>query len=303
MTSVGIIGNGVHSKRIQKILKKNYFIYKPVGNKIIDKKNFEILKKKKIIFICSPNSTHFDYVKKLYKKRYIFCEKPPVTSKKDLKKLKKFSFKKIFFNFNQRFSSIAEILKSSQNIKMGSLLYGNIINSHGLAFKKNFANSWRSNINKNKLGVYETVSIHDIDLINYFFKIKKINKPKLKNFQKVGSSFDTSYSTISLKNGGQINVFSSYSSAYTNQWILMFEHGLIQATDNEISLHYPTKTFDKSGFFTKPKKKITLKVYKNEFEKSLKSSISYFLKNVRKRSNFNKKDFDKSIESNNLLFS
>ena len=83
----------------------------------------------------------------------------------------------------------------------------------------------------------------------------------------------------------------------------MFEHGLIQATDNEISLNYPTKTFDKFGFFTKPKKKMSLKISKNEFEKSLKSSVGYFLKKVRDRSNFNKKDFDKSIESNKLLFS
>jgi len=302
MIQFGMIGNGVHSKRIQKILRKKCFIYKPIGNEEIDRKNFEILKKKKIIFICSPNHTHFDYIKKLYKKSYIFCEKPPVTSKKDLKALKKIPYKKLFFNFNQRFSSISKILNSSLKIDMGNLLYGNIINSHGLAFKKDYINSWRSNIEKNNLGVYETVSIHDIDLINYYYEIKKIIKPKLVNFQNIGSSFDTSYSTILLKNNGQINIFSTYSSSYTNQWILMFEHGLIQATDNEISLHYPTKTFNKSGLFIKPKKIISLKLPRNEYQKSLELSVSYFLKKIKLKSNFKKKDFDKSIESNNLLF-
>ena len=48
MINIGIIGNGVHSKRIQKILKNKCFIYKPIGNKTLDKKNFEILKKKKL---------------------------------------------------------------------------------------------------------------------------------------------------------------------------------------------------------------------------------------------------------------
>ena len=46
---IGIIGNGGHSKRIQKILKKKkIFIYKPSGNNSIDSMQFEILKKKKL---------------------------------------------------------------------------------------------------------------------------------------------------------------------------------------------------------------------------------------------------------------
>ena len=300
---VGIIGNGGHSKRIQKILKKKVFIYKPTGDKSEDFKKFEILKKKKIIFICSPNNTHFYYIKKLYKNRYIFCEKPPVTIEKELNLLKKISHKKIFFNFNQRFSSISKILNKSKKIKMGNLLYGSIINSHGLAFKKDYINSWRSNIKKNKLGVYETVSIHDIDLINYYFEIKKIKKPELKNFQNIGDSFDTAYTKISLKDGGFINIFSTYSSAYTNQWVLMFEHGLIEATDNEVTLYHPTKSFDNQGYFIKPKKKIRLKISKNDYEKSLESSVKYFLTKVKNRSNFDIQDFKKSISSNKLLFS
>ena len=45
---VGIIGNGGHSKKIQKILKKKVFIYKPTGHKSEDLRKFEILKKKKL---------------------------------------------------------------------------------------------------------------------------------------------------------------------------------------------------------------------------------------------------------------
>ena len=88
---VGIIGNGNHSKRIQKILKKNkitYFIYKPNNKKYFDKKEFDELKKNKIIFILSQNNSHLDYIKKLNKDHYIFCEKPPVVSKKELIQLK-----------------------------------------------------------------------------------------------------------------------------------------------------------------------------------------------------------------------
>jgi hypothetical protein len=61
MISIGIIGNGGHSRRIQKILKKKklkYFIYKPDRPKYFDKSGFAKLKKCKAIFIVTPNNTH-----------------------------------------------------------------------------------------------------------------------------------------------------------------------------------------------------------------------------------------------------
>ena len=48
---IGIIGNGNHSKRIQKILKKiniNYFIYKPKSKNYFNKEQYIELKKNKI---------------------------------------------------------------------------------------------------------------------------------------------------------------------------------------------------------------------------------------------------------------
>ena len=59
MIEFGMIGNGVHSKRIQKILRKKCFIYKPIGNEEIDRKNFEILKKKKNYFYMLTKSFTF----------------------------------------------------------------------------------------------------------------------------------------------------------------------------------------------------------------------------------------------------
>ena len=61
LSKVGIIGNGNHSKRIQKILKKkniNYFIYKPKSKNYFNKEQYLELKKNKIIFIISPNRSH-----------------------------------------------------------------------------------------------------------------------------------------------------------------------------------------------------------------------------------------------------
>ena len=83
---IGIIGDDNHSKRIQKIIKKiklNFYIYKPKGPKYFEKEKFNQLKKCNVIFIISPNNTHYLYIQKLYKGRFIFCEKPPVNNKNE----------------------------------------------------------------------------------------------------------------------------------------------------------------------------------------------------------------------------
>ena len=92
----GIIGNGIHSKRIQNILNtlnKKYFIFTSKHKENI--KLLEKLKKCKIVFIVSPNKTHFHYIKMLHKNSYIFCEKPPVSERRDLIKTSKLFHKKI----------------------------------------------------------------------------------------------------------------------------------------------------------------------------------------------------------------
>ena len=135
---IGIIGDGNHSKRIQKILKKinlNFYIYKPKGPKYFEIEKFNQLKKCNVIFIISPNNTHYFYIKKLYKGRFIFCEKPPVNNKNQLTELKKIKTKKIYYNYNFRFSKISEILKNTKKYNLGNLIYTNIISGKGLAFK------------------------------------------------------------------------------------------------------------------------------------------------------------------------
>ena len=186
---VGIIGNGTQSQRIQKILKNkkvNFFLYKPSNRNYYDQKDFEELKKNKIIFILSPNKTHYKYIKKLYRNRFIFCEKPPVNNIVELRKLRKINYKRIYFNYNMRFSKISNILSLRHKYNLGKLIYANVANVHGLALKKKeYLNSWRSNKKKCPKGIFEIVSIHLIDLINYHFEITELDSPTLINHSKL----------------------------------------------------------------------------------------------------------------------
>ncbi len=89
-------------------------------------------------------------------------------------------------------------------------------------FKKEYGYSWRSDIKKSPKGVYEIVSIHWIDLINFHFGIKKINKPSLLNFSRIDNSFDASSVQIELKNRSIVNIFSTYNSAYSKRLFFLF---------------------------------------------------------------------------------
>ncbi len=303
---VGIIGNGVHSKRIQKILKKNkfsFFIYKPNNKNYYDKEKFDELKKNKIIFILSPNKTHLDYIKQLHKNHYIFCEKPPVSNKKEIIDLKKISYKKIYFNFNFRFSKIAELLKNKKKYNLGDILYANIAIGHGLAKKKEYVNSWRADRKYCKKGVFEIVSIHWIDLINYLFKVKKISNKLLINHSGKGNSFDTSHIQIKIISDAIVNIFTTYNSPLINKIIFVFENGIIEQNEKYITIKGPALNLDKNNFFRTPKliKRFVLNA-NSDYNISLETSVKYFLKTTTRNKFFNKKLFNSSINSNLMLF-
>ena len=301
----GLIGNGYHSKRIQEILKRkniNFFLYKPSRPNYYNIEDFEKIKKCDVIFIITPNKTHLDYIKKLYSKRYIFCEKPPVNSIKDLKNLKKINSKKIYFNYNFRFSKISQILEKRDQYKVGKLIYANLITSHGLALKEEYKNNWRSNLKKSPKGVYEVISVHWIDLINFHFNINIIKKPKLLNHSGIGNSFDTSLVEIITSDSSLVNVFSTYNSAYSKRLFFLFENGIIEQYDNIVSVRGPAINLDKRGFFKKPKLIESYKVDENnDYNISLEKSVTFFLNKVKKKEFFNKKLFDCALKSNSLI--
>jgi len=302
---IGLIGDGVQSKRIQKILKKkniNFFLYKPNRPNYFNLYEFEKVKKCNVIFILTPNRTHCDYIKKLKKGRYIFCEKPPASSLKELNNLKKINNKKIYYNYNYRFSIISEILEKKNKYKLGKLIYANIIVAHGLALKSNYKKNWRSDFKKCPKGVYELVSVHFLDLINFHFDIKVIKKPKLINHSGVGNSFDTSSVELMLKNRAFINISSTYSSPLSVRLFFLFDNGIVEQQDNKISVSGPAMNLDSKGFFKIPKTKKIVKIdEKTDHENSLKKSVNFFLNHVKKNKAFNRKLAKKSFESNFLI--
>ena len=311
---IGIIGFGNQASRIISILDESIEfkiekIFHP-SKKLSDSRCTNELKdlyKYDCIFILSPNQTHFEYIFELLNNfdGYIFCEKPPVIENSELMKLEKISTsnkKRIFFNFNFRFSKISEIIeKELKEKRIGSIININIISTHGLAFKKEYKNSWRSDAIHNKYSVLDTVAIHYLDLIVYHFnKIENyVHFPNI--ISKNGTSYDTS-SLLLRSNDLSSSIFCSYASPKINEIIIIGTNGYITIRDGNETVFGPRDTFDSKGFFINPPKIYSEKIdFDKEYEKSLKKSIQYFLECVKNKNSLNENDFRKSILSTKLL--
>lgn len=302
---VCIIGNGFHSKRIQKILnfyKVNYYIHKPISKKNYQKEDLKQLKKYNVFFIISPNHTHYHYVKSLYKEGYIFCEKPPTNNHSELKKLKKINSKKIYYNFNYRFSKISQILKDKKKYNLGRLIYTNIISGKGIAFKSEYKKNSRSNIKVCPKGVFEMVAIHWLDLLNHLFNVTKIYKPQLSNLSKVGTSYDNSYIRIEIDKEIIGEIFCSYTSPLINKKIFIFDNGIVEQDENTITIKGPAVNYDINKLFKPPKiiKKIRISEKKDYFG-SLDKSVNFFLETIIKNKTFSKKENLKSLAINKMI--
>jgi predicted dehydrogenase len=309
---IGIIGFGNHASRIISILKtfKNIEIYKifhptKIVLENIGTNQFDDLYDCDCILILSPDDTHFEYLSKLSKNYngYIFCEKPVVTKLDELEKLvniNKDKKKKIFFNFNFRFSKLSEIIKNEINDKkIGEISHVNIFSTHGLAFKKEYLDSWRSN--KNHHNILDSLAIHYLDLI--LFQMGNITNsyyyPRL--VSKNGHTYDTCSLTLETENTS-VMIYCSYANPKINEIVIIGTDGYITIRDNKKEVFFPRDTFDPKGFFVKPPM-ITNEDFnfENEYTNSLKKSLEYFIDCVKNKKLIDLEIFEKSIMTTKLL--
>ena len=129
------------------------------------------------------------------------------------------------------------------------MLYANFVSSNGLALKKDYKIGWRSDLNKCEKGIFEIVSVHFIDIINYFFKIHLLYKPVLSNKSGIGSSFDTSHTKIEIKNKSIIDIFTTYNSPYKKKIFFLFTNGIIEQNNNQITVRGRVKILVRVVFF------------------------------------------------------
>ena len=168
---------------------KEFLFFHP--NKIID--NISITNKLSDLFGCdfiviaSPDYTHGSYLMQLQEyDRYIFCEKIPITNRKDLLFLKNNPNPFLYFDFNYRKSFIYELFLELS----GSILYINHSFGNGLALKETYRTNWRSNISTAPLGVFQLSGVHFFDLLLYCFGRPISCRVTARNLSPYGNSID-----------------------------------------------------------------------------------------------------------------
>ena len=256
-----------------------------------------------VYFISSPNETHVEWIDKLKEQdKYIFCEKPPATNLEDIGRLELLLNKKLYFNFNYRFSSLVRSAKHYIDTKeLGKLLNINCVSTHGLAFKESFQDNWRFKSDNLFSSIVGNLGIHYIDLVGYLCgEITDIN---IKSGSIVSDKLPDTATLDIVNDLCDVKVFLSYAAPFRNQVTMLFDNGILELLDGKVTLQTPRDSVDKNGMF-KPPNYIYLEVFNNSkeyYDDSLKSSIRYFMNCVENDESISTEHYNQSITTNKKL--
>jgi predicted dehydrogenase len=310
--SVGAIGSRNHAKRIINIigesgLAKVSCVFHPThqSSDLPYSNDLRDLLQCDAVFILSPNATHAEYLRYFTDQYqgYVFCEKPPVSTLKELDGLK-LELNRTFFNFNLRHSLIADWLREAEVMEaLGDPLFWQARVTHGLAFKPSYTESWRSDIELHPYGVVETVAIHWLDLFGYFLGNVEQTNITTKIMSGVGSACDTAMISIDYEAGASSQVVVSYAACRSANLTLQGTNGILEFSNGLLTLRSPRDTFDERGRFVEPPFLRRDEVSWDEFyAASLKRSVEYFLGICRQSETFPRHLGEASLSANRLLF-
>jgi len=324
---IGFIGYRNHALKLLKLtdkleLKKSFLIYYPDSEKLKSQfdshsisspsvltSNFEDLQTTDVIFIASPTSTHFEYLRKLsrFYNGYIFCEKPPCGSVNDLQELSSFDDKikqRIFFNFCYRYSAFATTCKRIvSNNEFGVPISLTFRSSHGIAFKDFYKENWRNTSALPLDNILGNIGVHYVDLTSYL--LGGVNDI---SFSATSVAPNTKYQDsiqiqIKRKSGLPVSVFLSYACPHDEFAQLIFSDGIVEFQNGVLTTRSPRDTFNTDGFFTSPPIKSTTSFASSVdyYDKAIANSLTEFFYMVEKSSKIPLDLFDSAIHSTQII--
>ena len=300
--SVGIIGPGQHfTKRIYSLLLNSDFFQMQgiLRSKKIKFKNIKIFnetdffrKKFDFIYIAAPNQLHEKFIiKSLKNGSHVICEKPFVTSNKNIKKilyLSKSKQKLIFESFAYIYHPVFNFIKQIINKKKyGDIKY--VISNFRYPSLNLKDNKYKA---KEGDGFYNDSGVYLVSLENYLFNSNnrnlKFQSQKIRNQVDLRGNIFISSPTIKRF------YFWGEGQNYSNNLEIFFSKGTIF-----INKFFSKNDDEKIHVKIHTKNKLTEKIFKqtNQFEKMFEKII----KNYNKKSfqEYNRKKIENQI---NLLF-
>jgi len=295
---ISIIGYKNHALRLKSILNKLGY-----DNVVNYNYHTDSLEDSDVYFISSPNETHMEWIDKLIPyDKYIFCEKPPATNLEDIGRLELLLNKKLYFNFNYRFSSLVKSAKHYIDTKeLGKLLNINCVSTHGLAFKESFQDNWRFKSDNLFSSIIGNLGIHYIDLVGYLCgNITNIN---IKTGSIVSDTLPDTATLDIVNELCDVKVFLSYAAPFRNQVTILFDNGILELRDGKVTLQTPRDAVDENGMF-KPPNYTTISEFstsKEYYDDSLKTSIEYFMNCVENNEPILTEHYNQSINTTKKL--
>jgi predicted dehydrogenase len=309
MISVGMVGIRNHAQRLRSLLEcivDVRWLYHP--HRVIDDPrytpDFQKLRECDAIVIASPNDTHVSYLRSLHDfDGYVLCEKPAATTMHEIHALEDLLGpppERLMFNFPYRHAKFTKTLSRSLD-RLGTVIGISITVGHGLAFKPEYAGSWRADASRHPQGVIETVGIHFIDLaLSLFEKPCSMIKNMSSNVSRVGSSADTARIVFEV-NHATVSIFVSYAMPFVFEVDVIGTDGRFTLRDGEMRLRAPRETFDERGFFIQPP--IVCREPcepEHEYEEALRASVTQFIETVDARKSFPLIDYVRAIEASRI---
>ena len=139
-------------------------------------------------------------------------------------------------------------------------------------------------------------------MLNFHFgKPKKIQYyPKL--VAKNGTAYDTVNLNMTYNDDITVQILNSYASPLVNEISILTSNSWITLRKNELIVYHPRDTFDRNGFFKVPpiRKKLKVKTIE-DYNKSLKNSLEYFIFHVKNNIPFDLESFNTSLETNKII--
>lgn len=253
------------------------------------------------VIIASPTNTHFCYLEYLYSNQYagyIFCEKPPVKTIEEVKRLRSFQDewkKKVMFGFNLRHSIYEDVLNYNFDIDLGELRYCSIISGHGLGFKDIYPLSWRNSYPEMQMGVFETVGIHYLDLFMNHYGIPEKTFFNATTKAPKGNVYDNAVYEVVFQNGIYVNMFLSYTTPMIQESKFVFENAIVVVSAKDFDVFYPRDTFDANGLFAAPGNVLHKESKDGFWRDSQRKIVHEFFSKIYEGTGFDKNDFEKSL--------
>lgn len=249
------------------------------------------------VFITSTNDMHLENFKVCLNKKipYIYVEKPALGVQEYIEKrsdldLDFLKYIQIGYHLNY-IKPIKELKTLFKEGIYGELLRLDLFLGHGLAYKKEFINSWRS---KNSCILVETVISH---LINLSFEItgykNQYNLNVNSKINKLNSFCDTIQVNFNFEDKSIVNLMASWGSPLERTFKAYFSNAIWEYDFKKLRVKYPRDVFDKNGYFKEPNEKILIEEFLG-----IQSSIDNFLVKVQENNYFKHQFNNSSITSN-----